>query len=148
MDGSTGGSFIPKRNVNKKTAKTGRRVYIFTYVAYVVFFGTLMAVIGVFVVNQQVSNKQAEFVEAVDEAQSLFDRDQIESLIALESKIKLAENLLDQHISAVQIFNGLEESVLERAQIESFELTRDDSGMINLVMDAKVEDFDQAIIQR
>ena len=148
MDRSNGGSFIPKRNSNKPVARMGRRVYIFSYVAYVIFFGTLMSVVGVFIINQQTEKKLNGFVASVAERQTSFKQEDIDALLALEDQLNSAGTLLDQHASPLKVFSELEKNILEKVQLISFNYTRADPTKISISMEAQAKDFDQALIQR
>jgi hypothetical protein len=148
MDSSNSGSFIPKRNINKPVARVGRRVYIFSYVAYVIFFGTLMFVVGVFIINLQAEKKLNEFIASIEEAQSLFRQDQIDSLLALEAQLNSASTLLDRHASPLRIFYELEQNVLQDVQLSSFVYTREVPTEAFLTIEAQSLDFDEALVQR
>lgn len=148
MDSSPNGSFIPKRSVNKPAAKIGRKIYIFSYVAYVVFFGTMLSVVGVFVIDRQVDQRLQEYVIEVDGAQSLFDRNQIDSLVSLDRKLNLASRLLDNHVAVSIIFEALEEAVLRDVKFNSFTYTRDYANSSSVSIEAQAEDFDKVIVQR
>ena len=95
MANTPGGSFIPKRNTSKTiSTHSGKRIYIFSYIAYVFFFGTLFAVIGIFFLNQQADNKLQDLIVQIEDSKELIDRSQLDSVRVLDKRLSIAEQIL------------------------------------------------------
>ena len=126
MANTPGGSFIPKRSTGKVTpVRSGRRIYIFTYIAYVVFFGTLLSVVGLFFLNQQAENQLNEYVVRLEQAQSSVNREQINSIRKLDQRIKIAEQVLNWHAAPSRLFGELESVIVQTVQLTSFSYERE-----------------------
>ncbi len=150
MDSTPGGSFIPKRNAGQRRPRpqVGKRVYLFSYVAYIFFFGTLLGVAGIFLLNQQADKRLAENIIQLDQAQADFDRESIKEITVLDNKLRLAKRTLDEHVSLLPIFTELEKTVLATVQLNSFSYKHSGSAEIELEIEGAAEDFDAVLGQR
>lgn len=149
MDSSSSTSFIPKRNVAHQPRRpVGKRIYLFSYVAYTFFFGTLLGVVGIFFLNQQADKKLNETIALVSVAQADFDREQIKEITDIDARIRLAKQVLDAHVTLRSVFAGLESSVVESVQFASFGYTYNDGEPVKIKLEASAPDFDTILFQR
>ncbi|MDC1205535.1 hypothetical protein N8083_01670 [Candidatus Pacebacteria bacterium] len=149
MANTPGGSFIPKRSTGKVVpTRSGKRVYIFSYIAYVFFFGSLLSVLGVFFLNQQVANQLKSNIALVDAAQEDLNRGQLGLIRALDSRLKAADQILNLHAAPSVIFEALESVIVKDVQLNTFEYTRESSSRVLLALGGLTETFDVLLFQR
>lgn len=149
MESSSGGSFIPKRNVATQTRRPlSRRVYLFGYIAYIFFFGTLLAVAGIFFLNFQADKKLADIIIEVDMAQESIDSMQISEIKKFDWKIKTANTLLNNHLASSKIFGPLEETVVDSIAYTSFTYAKTTDNAAEVNIQGSAEDLDAVLYQR
>lgn len=149
MVNAPGGSFIPKRSTGKVSpVRSGKRIYVFSYVTYVLFFGTLLSVAGIFFLNQQAERQLAAHISMLEEERASFDGTRISEIKALDRQLSLAEDLLNRHAAPSIIFDELEDIVLKTVQFTSFSYNREPGKGARLALTGKTASFDVLIFQR
>ncbi|MFM2381996.1 MAG: hypothetical protein RLZZ76_763 [Candidatus Parcubacteria bacterium] len=121
-----GTSFIPKRpTFGQSPKKIVRKVYVFTYLVYIFFFGTLLSVFGVMAYDYMLDSQlQAEKDKLVTEEARFSDSD-IESVKKFDSQLQITTERMDAHLSVLPIFEGLERSVSQLISLKTFIYTRE-----------------------
>lgn len=148
VSGTGGTSFIPK-NANKvRKPRVSKRIYIFSYISYVFFFGTLLAVIGVYVYSIQVKNTLAEQKDVLARERAAFSESDIEQVRELEKRILLAERLLDESSAPSKIFGALESVIVDTMHLTELTYERADDNSYMLTFVGGVDSFDSAMFQR
>ena len=142
-----GTSFIPQRPAQGVVKKRGvRKIYILTYVSYVLFFGSALAAVGTFfydsILDKQLQTQKANLVAEKDR----FSQADIDSVLDLNEKISTAERRMDLHLSVLAIFEALETSVSQSLQLDSFSYKRDGAPLVEVSGTAKV--FNSLMFQR
>ena len=159
MPGNSSTSFIPKRTPTKKKKRgAARRIYIIAYVAYVVFFGTLIATAGVYVYKLQVNSQLIAQQEALVAEREKFSQADMERVLELEKRIEYAKERVERHVSITSFFESLEASVAETVQFAGIQLDRvevvdEESGefrgeYIEMDVNTLTDSFDSTIFQR
>lgn len=149
MVGPQGSSFIPKQPATGKVKRAGvRRIYIFTYVAFVMFFGTIIAAAGTFFYQVSVDSQLEAEKQKLIEQKEAFSQADISRVEALSLQIAAARMLLDNHISAASLFETLENNTVSTIQLTSFSLSRNDFSDIEMTASAKTSGFNPALFQR
>jgi hypothetical protein len=143
------GSFIPKRNTGKVSQpRSGKRIYIFSYIAYTFFFATLTAVAGVFLFNQQAVNALSKNISAVNEVEQSLNRDQLDSVKELDERLQLASEILSRHTAPSLLFDALESTVVSDIHLTTFEYTLDADALAILSIGGFANTFDAVMFQR
>lgn len=142
-------SFIPKRPVTGNTQKrVVRKIYVLTYVSYILFFGTLLAVAGVFffklTLESQLVGQQQQLI--TEKAQ--FSQSDIESVRELADRIDLAKDRMDQHISVLSILEALDKSALETLQFTDFTYERSLDTAPIVKLKGNTASFNSLVFQR
>lgn len=142
-------SFIPHRPTQGKIQNRGvRKVYILTYVSYIVFFGTLLSIGGVlaykFTLNAQLTRQQ----QLLSEERSKFKQADIESIKELEQRIDTSKDRMDKHVSVLSIFEAFEKAAVQSLRFASFTYTRktDESPEVTITGDG--DTFNSVLFQR
>ena len=125
MENPKGTSFIPKNPTRATVRPRGvRRVFILTYVAAIFFFGTIVAVIGVFVWNITIETKLEEQKSILSDERDSFDQAGLESIRDLSTRLDTAKGLLEKQVSILSIFDALEKTTLDPVQLLEFTYER------------------------
>lgn len=149
MAKAQGGSFIPKRSTGKvRPSRTGRRVYILSYIAYIFFFGTLLTVAGIYFLNRQAELQLAQHVTLLADEQANFPQNELNRVRNLHNRLQAAQQILASHIAPSRIFDELEPVVVESVQINTFSFERTGGGETALTLGGFTETFDELMFQR
>lgn len=147
---SSGSSFIPKRPTQVRASSKGlRKVYVLSYVSYLLFIAAIIAVGGVsiykFTLNNNLNGLRAQLVEESE----AFNQSELERIKKFVARIDVATSLINQHVSVLTIFDALEKTVAEPVALTSFSYDREedmDSPVVTL--EASTEKFDSVIFQQ
>ncbi|MDA8597070.1 hypothetical protein N9L26_01895 [Candidatus Pacebacteria bacterium] len=149
MANTPGGSFIPKRTTGTVAPKRkGQRIYILNYIAYALFFGTLVSVVGIFILDRQATGQLERHIVQLDEARQSVNESQIQSVRELDQRIKIAGSVLNTHMAPSRIFEALEEVIVASIQLTSFGYERDTGGGALLSFAGLTDTFDVLLFQR
>ncbi|MEX0930723.1 MAG: hypothetical protein WDZ68_00340 [Candidatus Paceibacterota bacterium] len=141
-------SFIPK-NANKvKKLRTTKRIYIFSYISYVLFFGTLIVVLGTYVYNVQVKNSLEEHKQLIAAERESFTEGDIAQVRDLEKRLVTAERLINESSAPSRIFTELEGVVADTVRFAAFEYEHLENNDFKLTFSGLSESFDSAMFQR
>ncbi len=138
-------SFIPRQqpgvSIPTPPRRGKRRVNVLSLFAVVVFFGSLILSIGVFSLKQIHERTLSQRQEELRQQQTLFNTDDIQSAQLLDARIRVAEHLLDSHVSPSKLFSVLESTTQEEVQYTNFTFTRRPSGSISVSMEGVAPRF-------
>ena len=149
MENQQGGSFIPKSPVRGTVKPSGvRKVYIFTYVAFVFFFGTLLATAGTFFYNISIESQLAAQKERLAQARNSFNQADLERVRELESRMDSAFGILNKKVSILTLLEALQDTTLRSVQIKGFEYIKNIDNSLNLKLAIETTDFNAALFQR
>ncbi len=149
MDKQSGGSFIPKKTPGRPTAKvsSGRVIGIFGYFCYTVFFGALIAALGVFGLSYYIQLNLADRQDQLTGIRNDVDEVQIQELIGFDAHLRSAESIFASSFSVPYLLATLEDAVAEPVVFYLLNLTRAE-GRLSLEGFAFAESFDIALFQR
>ncbi len=143
------GSFIPKRSTGRVSpTRPIRRIYILSYVAYVLFFGTLLSVVGIFFLEKQAEKQLASYIARVDEERRAFDSNKINAIRRLDLRLRTAERILNWHLAPSRIFEDLEAYITKRVQLTSFTYTYETGSDAMVSVGGTTDTFDALLFQR
>ncbi len=149
MEKNQGTSFIPKSPVRASSKPKGtRKVYILTYATYVFFFGTLLAAAVVFgygfSVNAQLASEKSSLLIERDS----FNQADMERVQELDSRMKSAFSILDRQVSLTSLLQMLETKTIRSAYIYGLEYSKGIDGSLNLALQVRSGNFNDALFQR
>jgi hypothetical protein len=144
-----GTSFIPKRPTQGSVKKpTVRKVYILTYVSYVLFFTTMLAALGIFFyTNVLQSQLQAKKTELID-AKNKFKQEDLDAVKLLDAKLQTVEKQMNNHLSVLPVFESLEKSVSNELRLEKFSYKRDALAAPKVEVSGTGKVFNSLLFQR
>lgn len=130
-------SFVPRQSgsaVVQAPIRRRRRFNLLSFFAVILFFGSLILSVGVFVLKQSTEQRLAEKREELSSKRALFKRDDIESVQVLDARMKAAASLLESHVSPSKLLEVLERSTQEEIQFTQFDFERRPSGNVGVAM--------------
>jgi hypothetical protein len=128
--------------------RTVRKIYVFTYLSLVLFFGTLIASAGTFFFDLTVKGQLAAQKEELANEQNAFNARDLERLRELESRIENAKRLLGTHVSVADIFTALEQATVATVQLTGAQYERNAFGGITFAVGALTDSLNDARFQR
>ncbi len=142
-------SFIPRKAVavpNTPYVKTGGPSLL-SLIGFFVFIGAALSAGGVYVWKIQTERTIAAQIETLKKARAEFDENTIKAATRLNDRINAAEQLLDNHIAASQIFDILEKIILSSVRLRNLTYTTDIDGTINIKANGTAKGFESVVLQ-
>ncbi len=149
MINSQGTSFIPQRpSKGKVNTRRVRKIYVLSYISYILFFGAVLAACGVFFLNLSLDAQLEKQKELLSAERDQFNQGEIESIRELEKRINLAQERLDNHISVFSILEALEKSAVQSILYVQFDYKRLNDGAPVITFVGNTDRFDSVLFQR
>ena len=145
------GSFIPKQAKpaeNRTRTRTVRKVYLFSYISYVVFFGTLLVVAAMFLYEIHLNNNLSTQKSLLAAERESFSQSDIERVRELDRKLIIANQLFSKHVSVATLLDSFEDTTLQNVQFQTFTFAREPDNTYLVMAGASTEDFDSLLFQR
>jgi hypothetical protein len=144
-----GTSFIPQRPTQGTIRKRGvRKVYILTYISFILFFGTILSTAGTFVYKTFENAQLDAQKKLLAEEREKFNEADMESVRELNRRMQNAQNLIDAHVSVVSIFTALEQSTLQELVLTGFDYKRSTAQVPTIALFGTTEAFNSILFQR
>ena len=119
-------SFIPQRPTQGVVKKRNvRKIYILTYVSYVLFFGSALTAVGVFFYSTLLDSQLQAQKDALVTEKDKFNQSDIDSIRSLDVKIDTAKRRMDLHLSLLPVFEAFEKNISQTLELNSFNYTRE-----------------------
>ena len=144
----TGTSFIPKNTSKIRKPRVGKRIYLFSYVSYVIFFGTLLMVIATYLFSLTVKSSLEEQRGLLAEERATFSEGEIARVRDLEKRLLVANRLVAESSAPSRLFESLEQVVAASVQLVSFSYERLPGNSFMLTFIGATDSFDSALFQR
>lgn len=148
MAEGTDSSFIPKNANRVKKPRAGKRIYVFSYISYIFFFGTLLAVFGTYFYASQVERALESYRAELAAESTRFSEGDIDEVRNLEKRLIIANELLAESNAPSRIFESLEAVVADTFRIMTFTYERLVDNTIVLSFGGGTDTFDAALFQR
>jgi hypothetical protein len=147
-DPSNNNSFIPKRGPAQKRRSGGtRKVYAFSIISYTLVFATLVGSAGVFLYDRLIQSELDQAVAELDQAIQDFSNDDMIRVAEFDSRLSLANLILDQSVSILPVFSALERSTINTVWLRSLNMEREDDSL-QFSLAVETDTFDSTIFQR
>ncbi|OGG85869.1 hypothetical protein A2392_00435 [Candidatus Kaiserbacteria bacterium RIFOXYB1_FULL_46_14] len=149
MEGQ-GSSFIPKNSARVSNVRTRgpHRIYVLSYVSYVVFFGTLFAVAGVFLYASSVNRSVTSIKDQLVTEQSRFSTSDIEMVKLLDLRLKNTEKLVNESAAPSKIFADLESVVADNISFSAMKYKYLPNGQYELALTGRAGDLNEVLWQK
>lgn len=144
-----GTSFIPQRPVrNKAEPRRVRKIYVLAYLAYVIFFGSLVAAGLVFFFKFSLDVQLDAQREALELERQKFNQGDIESIRDLDKRLQMAEERLNNHVSVLAVFEALERSAVQSLSYTAFTYKRLNDTFPLITFSGTSDRFNNILFQR
>jgi hypothetical protein len=114
------------------------------------FFAVLIASVGAFAYDRRLSSQLAQQVEAFRAATLSFDADEerLQRVLSIDRRLVQVNDRLQNSASMSALLTALEATTLQSAQVESFNMTRENDDSIMLELSVLTDTFDSVLFQR
>lgn len=140
------GSFIPKKVERTPRTRT-KRIYLFSYITYTLFFGALVAGGAAYGYGILQDNRLKSAQEQLAQEQSAFNTDDIARLQRLDARLSTANSILEDHVSIASLLTTLERLVAQPVTFGTFTYERTGAGH-TITLLSGTDTFDAAMFQR
>ncbi len=147
-------SFIPKKPVTTSGQSHSGSTSLLLIVSIIIFLSSIGLAGYVFLEKQFLTNKIITDQASIETNKGglLSDSVTIESLIALNSRINIANGLLGKHVAISPVFDFLQKATLEHVQFKNFNFTsagKDTSGQnkVSIQMSGIADDWETVASQ-
>lgn len=148
MEGQ-GGSFIPKSSSRAPSrARVTHRIYVLSYISYIVFFGTLFAVAGVYLYGSSVSRSLEALKSQLVTERARFNDADIEAIKLLDERLASTERLVNQSSAPSRIFDDIEAVVASNIQFSGFKYKALTNQRFELALTGRAEELNEVVWQR
>lgn len=149
MEGQ-GSSFIPKNSTRVSTVRTRgtHRIYILSYISYIVFFGTLFSVAGVFLYSSSVNRSLESLKNQLTEQRNRFSAADIESIKLLDKRLHSAKQLVDESAAPSAIFEDLEKIVSNSVYFSGASYKYLPNRQFEIALTGRAAEFDDVLWQQ
>lgn len=149
MDSSQGSSFIPKSPVRGAVTKRRvRKVYVFTYLIYIVFICSLLAAAGFWFIHYTADKNLAAAQRRLTEERNKFNASDVTMVTELSERINEAEELVDGQVSLLRALEAVEAVTVAAVSMTGLQYEKNQSAELSFSLVAKTEDFNSARYQR
>jgi hypothetical protein len=148
MPEGTSTSFIPKNTTKVRKPRSGRRIYVFSYVSYVIFFGTLLTIIGAYVYSLQVNRSLENQRAQLDAERQSFSDSDIAYVRDLEKRLLVAARLVGESSAPSRLFDAIQSVIADNVALVDFKYERQPNNNFMLTFTGAMNQFDAAIFQR
>lgn len=141
-------SFIPKNTNRVRKPRVGKRIYIFSYISYVLFFGTLLTLAGTYLFSLTVENALEEQRQLLADERATFSEGEIAQVRDLEKRLLVASRLVGESSAPSLLFGSLESVIADTVELMNFKYERLPGNSFILTFIGAMNEFDSAIFQR
>lgn len=148
MEGQ-GSSFIPKSSarVPSRTRVT-HRIYVLSYISYIVFFGALFAVAGVYLYGSNVARSLEALKSQLVTERSRFNNEDIEAIKLLDKRLSTAEQFVEESSAPSRIFGDIEDVVASNIQFSGFKYRYLSNRQFEIALTGRAEELNEIVWQR
>lgn len=149
MPDSPNSSFIPKRGPTpSRRGSPSKRLYLFTFVSYMLLFASLVAAGGMYLYNVYLDRQFANEVKLLSEEMQSFSVANMQKVLEFDSRLKQASSRFDNSVSVAAIFRAIESVTIDTVMLKSLDLTRSADEKYLLSASVQTDSFDSTIFQR
>lgn len=142
-------SFIPKRTTGTKIRqKRTRNFFLLSIISYACLIAAPTASAAVYVYQLYTDRQFDQIVTKLDEAIGGFSEAEMARVLEFDRRLKLAQQLVDTHVSVVKAFTALEQTTAQNAGFKTLSIKRLDEGTLTLEGELLADNFDTALFQR
>lgn len=143
-------SFIPKNsNRSEKKLRTTKRIYILSYISYIVFFGTLLATVGTYLYAAQVGATLNDVKSQLQQERNRFaPTDVVEEVKLLDRQLLLAKQLVEESYAPSKIFNDIESITASNIQLTGLKYEYLPNQQFSITLQGQADEFNKILYQQ
>ena len=142
-------SFIPKSGARAVTrTRVTHRIYLLSYISYIVFFGTLFAVAGIYLYASNIQRSLESLKSQLMTERSRFSTEQIEGIKALDRRLTMANQMLNDSSAPSKIFSDIELIVASNIRFSGMKYAYLGGNQYELEITGQAEEFNEVVWQR
>lgn len=124
-------SFIPKQSIQPlATSRRSSSVSIFLLIGLFVFFVALVGSGGAFLWKTYLNKQLSQMVEDLEREKSALKADTLEEYSRLDTRLEVANSLLNAHQAPSYIFDFIEQNTIASVRFTSFTYTRSNDSKV------------------
>ena len=140
-------SFKPKNSLAKDAVSSGEPISIFTMLATIIFFLSLLFGVGVYFYKIILVNGIKSDSASLERAQKAFEPSLITEFERLNKRIESAKEILGNHIIVTPIFKLLENSTIPDVRFNKFNYENGGGDKINISLDGEARSYAHVAVQ-
>ncbi len=149
MDAPVQPSFIPRKPVSSPGFESGGSwlgILLF-FIASLCLVASLLAAGGAFLYQRHLASSIASKSEMLRQAEEAFNPATIQELTRLDSRFRNARSLLQNHVTALGIFDFLSEDTLQTVQFTNFTYEVSSGGVAEVTLVGVADGFPTIALQ-
>lgn len=147
MDLKFQSSFIPRQPIISQGGPRLAHVNLISVIAIIIFIITI-GLIGAVLIAKTILNRNLVSLDAqIVEAKNSFELSTIGDLKRESIRIRVAEELLANHIAFSKFLELLNQSTFEKVSYENLTYTKNEDGSIEISLSGLVSDFNTLVLQ-
>lgn len=128
--------------------KRRRTIHAFGLIATIIFVLSLLGAIGVFLYQNYLGKQLESAKTALGSVGNEEDARKIAEIRLYDEKLRIAQNLLDNHVAVSKVFEEIEDSTKETVQFRSLEFVHDPGFEAVLTLTGVTEEFSSVALQK
>jgi hypothetical protein len=145
-------SFIPQSSGQASAIpmqiQKKRPIRIFGFLGTVILLASLLSATGVYFYERTLTNQLQSAKAELSSLNADATQQKINEVRTYDSKLKIADNLLENHISSAQIFTELERTTKETIQFSGVDFTNDPGFEALIKLSGNTEAFTSVALQQ
>jgi len=113
-------SFIPKKDIKKRSRGGGFSVNIFLLMAVVIFLTAIFASLGVFLLEKKTQADISQASAELEKEKENFGLGAIREFILASNRLQATDEIINNHINVSEVFRLLESDTLTEVIISNF----------------------------
>ncbi|MCA9366520.1 hypothetical protein KC722_02990 [Candidatus Kaiserbacteria bacterium] len=135
-------SFIPKGpSKGLGTKRVTRRIYVVSYIIYVLFFAALIAVVVVYGYSSLVKKKLDASIAELDVQRSQFAQDDLNKIRNTEKRLLVVSDLWKKTVAPSRLFAELENITSDRVTFTTFAYEYNDNDTFTYEVEGRAKSF-------
>lgn len=142
-------SFIPKRTAGVSARQKRTHSFFFlSVISYACLIAAPTASAAVYVYQLYTHRQFEQVVSSLETSMDTFSDAEMERVLEFDRRLKLAQSLVESHVSVVRVLEALEANTVAEAGFTNLSIVRNEDGSLAANADMLATNLDTAIFQR
>jgi len=135
-------SFIPKKPITSDYSDDGSKVSLLTLLSIIAFIVVVAMVAGIIFWKDSLTKKIDADKQQLLKTKEAYEPNTIESLIRLDDRITVSNQLLSSHLAVSPVFKLLELETLRNIRFKTMRFSYGDNNKVSLTMSGVARNFE------